>query len=286
MQGRDATGRAVSLRLPLTLRVQPAAASSYSDLFNLSRVAWLDSRAGLAPGPPRSNPHMQPLRLSCAPQGETGAAAGSNAAGSNAAGGAASSACTDARGNALPPAVLFGGGRRLALSPDGLPRQISVNGANLLAAPMSVLLRGGSPLPSHQLHAPPRLSLADAGHAAWRAEALAADGSGLHYECAARAEYDGWADFTVRLSARGGKPVSLEGVTLLMPLRKAMATYALGLRFRGGRRPPRLQWEWRQLVEGTRKFQRGDHALWLGEVDAGVQLNLKGEEPEWEVPFG
>jgi hypothetical protein len=38
-------------------------------------------------------------------------------------------------------------------------------------------------------------------------------------------------------------------------------------------------------VEGTRKFQRGDHALWVGEVDAGVQLNLKGEEPEWEVPF-
>ena len=58
------------------------------------------------------------------------------------------------------------------------------------------------------------------------------------------------------------------------------------MRFRGGRRPPRLQWEWRQLVEGTRKFQRGDHALWLGEVDAGVQLNLKGEEAEWEVPFG
>ena len=60
--------------------------------------------------------------------------------------------------------------------------------------------------------------------------------------------------------------------------------YALGLRFRGGRRPPRLQWEWRQLVEGTRKFQRGDHAIWLGEIDAGVQLNLKGEEPEWEAP--
>ena len=90
----------------------------------------------------------------------------------------------------------------------------------------------------------------------------------------------------MRLSARGDKAVSLEGVTLLMPLRKAIATYALGMRFRGGRRPPRLQWEWRQLVEGTRKFQRGDHALWLGEVDAGVQLNLKGEEAEWEVPFG
>ena len=45
---------------------------------------------------------------------------------------------------------------------------------------MSVLLRGG-PLPSHRLHAPPGLSLADAGHAAWRAEALATDGTGLHY---------------------------------------------------------------------------------------------------------
>ena len=45
---------------------------------------------------------------------------------------------------------------------------------------MSVLLRSGGPLPSHRLHAPPHLSLADAGHAVWRAEALAADGSGLH----------------------------------------------------------------------------------------------------------
>ena len=67
-------------------------------------------------------------------------------------------------------------------------------------------------------------------------------------------------------------------------LQPCVRRYALGLRFRGGRRPPRLQWEWRQLVEGTRKFQRGDHAIWLGEIDAGVQLNLKGEEPEWEAP--
>jgi hypothetical protein len=35
VQGRDATGQAVRLALPLTLRVLPAAASSYSDLFNL-----------------------------------------------------------------------------------------------------------------------------------------------------------------------------------------------------------------------------------------------------------
>ena len=99
-------------------------------------MAWLDSRAGLAPGPPRSNPHMQPLRLACAQGDEAGAAAaGGSAAGSHAAAGAAA-ACTDARGNALPrTAVVFGGGRRLALSADGLPRQISVNGATLTPYP-------------------------------------------------------------------------------------------------------------------------------------------------------
>ncbi len=124
----------------------------YNELRNLSRVAWLDSRAGLAPGPPGSNPYMAPLRLS------TGAAAA-----------------------AAPPAeplpvLEFGGGRRLELAPDGLPRQITVRGAPLLAAPMAVVLKGGT-LPSQQLRRAPRAALHDAGHAAWRADALAADGA-------------------------------------------------------------------------------------------------------------
>ena len=77
----------------------------------------------------------------------------------------------------------------------------------------------------------------------------------LRWSCTVKAEYDGWADVTVNVrvveggagggggggSAAAAAAVHLEEATLLLPLRKSMAKYALGLGFKGGRRPPRLQ---------------------------------------------
>ena len=58
-------------------------------------------------------------------------------------------------------------------------------------------------------------------------------------------------------------------VRLELPLRADAARYAMGLGWKGGTRPDRLDWAW----DVAKKNQ---DAIWVGDVNAGVQFTLQG----------
>ena len=242
----------------LGLAVDAAAVTApYDELGSLARIAWVNSRAGIHERPP---PGVAPIAA------QTG-------------GGELDKA----------PEVHFAFERSLAVGALGLPEQITVKGAELLAAPISVRAQVEKVQVEWRASRPVALANGTAAGVRWEAEGWARRSGPqtppLSWRCTARAEYDGWVDLTVEIRAKSGE-VQLQDVELRLPFRQQIATYGLGMGFRGGRRPARWAWSWDELRRGKRKYQRGDHAVWVGEVDGGLNVNLKGEEAEWEVPFG
>ena len=242
----------------LGLAVDAAAVSApYDELGSLARIAWVNSRAGIHERPP---PGVAPIAA------QTG-------------GGELDKA----------PEVHFAFERSLAVGALGLPEQITVKGAELLAAPISVRAQVEKVQVEWRASRPVALANGTAAGVRWEAEGWARRSGPqtppLSWRCTARAEYDGWVDLTVEIRAKSGE-VQLQDVELRVPFRQQMSTYGLGMGFRGGRRPAQWAWSWDELRRGKRKYQRGDHAVWVGEVDGGLNVNLKGEEAEWEVPFG
>ena len=308
---REEAARSVRLQLRLNLvvtlptdgrgRVSQRPPAGGNDLMGaslddgpLSRVAWLNSRLAVSELPP---PDFSPLSVSQPPRTATTSVESSD-----------------------PSLHLQTGWRTADIGHDGLPRQLTVNGHELLAAPIALRIvresdqpaptsaddlhgkasesnRGARPLPwrTGDVHVLSRSK----GAAVWQATSLSRDGM-LQCRVRGRAEFDGWLEISIDISSSeievspseggarkdGGKGIVLEEVELSLPLLATRATYALGLGYRGGYRPEELVWSWETLRGGKRKYQRGDHALWVGDTDAGVQLNLKGSEPAWDVPFG
>ena len=77
-------------------------------------------------------------------------------------------------------------------------------------------------------------------------------------------EFDGCVEFEAVVTA--AEPTALSDLVLDLPLKKGAARYMLGLGRLGGVRPQSFQWAW--------DASRNQDALWLGDVNAGVQLSL------------
>jgi hypothetical protein len=170
-------------------------------------------------------------------------------------------------------------GRSITLGEGGLPASVrsrftpdatAAHGVarELLAAPvaLSVVDADGRPLTwRHALAAPRRLS---EGAAEWSSTSRA---GGIATEARGRLEFDGTIEYTVALRADERKDVA--DVRLDLPLREDVARLAMGLGWKGGTRPPRLEWTW----DVARKNQ---DAVWVGDVSGGLQLSLKDDRYE------
>ncbi|MBL8960364.1 MAG: hypothetical protein JNJ98_10965, partial [Gemmatimonadetes bacterium] len=168
-------------------------------------------------------------------------------------------------------------GRRLLVGPDGLPAQVTstftpsvtrVDGAprELLAAPMRLDVTAADGTPLDWRGAAPAFGPRTDGAVTWQVQREG--GNGLVMDLRARMEFDGTAEYQVSLRAR--EATSLGDVRLVLPLRADAARYMMGLGQPGGRRPATFAWTW----DVARKNQ---DAVWLGDVNAGVQLTLKDE---------
>jgi hypothetical protein len=102
------------------------------------------------------------------------------------------------------------------------------------------------------------------GAVAWQAESQA--GTFL-MSCRAQMEADGFVEFKVRLSAE--KEVAVNDIRLEIPLAGDVARHMMGLGFKGGFRPARFDWTW----DG----KKNQDALWVGDVNAGLQVGLRDE---------
>jgi hypothetical protein len=168
-------------------------------------------------------------------------------------------------------------GRSLTIGRDGFPSRIrsffapemtrlQTKPVDLLASPIELRViddrnREISCAPSFM---GPRLIQQGPGVATWETENCTGD---LLMKVSARMEFDGFVDYRVTITARND--LSVSDIRLDVPYRENCARYMMGLGFKGGLRPETFEWSWDR--------EKNQDALWLGAVNAGMQVGLRAE---------
>lgn len=161
-------------------------------------------------------------------------------------------------------------GRSLRLGSLGFPESVTSNGREILAAPLRLVVETGG---REMRWAPVRQRRVKHTHAA--AEWLSvSDCDLLEQWVQTRVEFDGCVLFTVTLRAK--REVLLSDVRLEVPFRREVAVYMMGMERRGGKRPASWQWKWHP--------RRNNNLVWIGDVDAGMQVKLEANREVWGVP--
>lgn len=167
-------------------------------------------------------------------------------------------------------------GRTVRLAPSGLPAQLSstftpaVTGTGgpaveLLAAPMELEVDAGAE-PGWS-YSPLEFSVDGPAQVSWTCSWVSKGSGGLTLELRGVLEADGACTFALKLAA-GGDATGLYDVGLALDFHEGAVPLAMGLGVPGGRRPETLDWHWDVAT-------RNQDALWLGGVNAGVQLALR-----------
>ena len=166
-------------------------------------------------------------------------------------------------------------GRTLTVGTLGLPDSLQSffsagvtglvgRGLELLAAPMSLVIERTDGLPLSWKDLNFKVTNVKPGVVRWRTESRAEGWSAV---TEALLECDGFAQFQVKLTAAADR--LLKDISLRIPLRHEASKYMMGLGFKGGVRPERFHWMWDP--------RNNQDALWVGEVNAGLQCSLRGE---------
>lgn len=171
-------------------------------------------------------------------------------------------------------------GRKVILASNGLPKQIqsffteemteiSTKSKNILSAPFKfefinqkgeeIMMTNSSKLTFIEK---------EPGTVKWQASKTSPQ---LTMEVKGSLEFDGYANFEVMVIAN--QDISLQDISMHIPVREEAAQYMLGLGFKGGHRHENVNWKW----DVTHKNQDG---FWLGAVNAGLQLTLKDQHYE------
>jgi hypothetical protein len=110
----------------------------------------------------------------------------------------------------------------------------------------------------------PRLGQRGPGAVVWEADNC---NGGLLMRVEARMEFDGFVDMKVALTAQSD--MSVADIRLEVPWAPEAARYMMGLGRKGGTRPESFDWTWDQ--------KKNQDALWIGSVNAGLQVGLRAE---------
>ena len=164
-------------------------------------------------------------------------------------------------------------GRRLTLADDGLPLDAAsfFNGSNT----------GITGKPTEVLSQPLRLVVETSGGAVkfdtgkvrfLREQPSAIEWTATHdsptlaLTVNGLMEFDGFVQIRCKLVAKAAVPIS--DVRLEGAFTQAASTYFMGLNHRGGVRPEKVEWKWDPNVQ--------QDGFWIGAVNAGLKLQLKG----------
>ncbi len=166
-------------------------------------------------------------------------------------------------------------GREVTLGENGLPARIRSffspentrlvsSGRDVLAGSMRFVVETGSEKTALPVQTSGPIALSGPGEAVWEwtggSEAIRMNGTG-------RMEMDGFLDFRVTVAAL--TETDLKDFVLEVPVCEDAARYMMGLGKTGGLRPEHFEWKWDRT--------KNQDALWLGDVNAGFQIGLRGE---------
>jgi hypothetical protein len=172
-------------------------------------------------------------------------------------------------------------GRSLAVDKAGFPSSIQSffspevthleeHGREILASPIALIVEGRDGSTFAWDGKGPRFTKEAPGAVTWEAESKAGP---FALNCRARIEFDGFVEFKVSLTATSKAEVS--DIRLEIPLAKNAAQYMMGLGFRGGLRPAHFEWTWDRT--------KNQDALWIGDVNGGLQVNYR--DTNYERPL-
>lgn len=160
-------------------------------------------------------------------------------------------------------------GRKLRFNQLGMPESIRVGGQEILASPVQFIIQTGAGALTLDA-AQARIVKKSPGAVSWESFARSAD---VRLRCLATMEFDGYINFDVEVLSE--RRLEVTDIRLEYSLVPSAAVYMMGFARKGGYRPP--------LWNGKWDINRADNSIWLGNYDAGLQLNLKGPKETWEV---
>lgn len=171
-------------------------------------------------------------------------------------------------------------GRKLVFGKSGFPEKItstftvsnhSTDGPekSILSEPVRLdIIRNGKVV--RLLFKEPKIILQTSGAVAWETKGTSED---IDLWVKAKMECDGYINYETKIECKND--VRLEDVQLIIPYQKSTAKYLMGMGEQGGYTPEKLAWKWNQ--------QYANNMIWLGDVNAGLQLKLKHLTPDWKL---
>lgn len=167
-------------------------------------------------------------------------------------------------------------GRRIAVGPTGLPRQIQTffslemtgiteEANNLLAEPVHFHFLDRDNKDIGFQHSRLTFTKETPGTVEWHVKNTSAS---LEADISGHLEFDGFLAYRVRVTALDD--IRLNNVELHIPLQPEMAQYFMGLGYKGGYRPDSIDWRW----DVAHKNQDGG---WIGTVNTGLQFSLRDQ---------
>lgn len=154
-------------------------------------------------------------------------------------------------------------GRSIKFGRTGLPESIKAGGKEILARPIDMLVEESGGAGKIVGSGSPKNLKENSGRVV---REYSGSSDVFSMRCLAITDLDGHCDLTVALKAK--KDASLKDIRLEIPLKKEAALYMMGLGRKGGYRPSEWKWSW--------DINRANNSLWIGDVDAGLWLKLKG----------
>ncbi len=116
----------------------------------------------------------------------------------------------------------------------------------------------------------PVITLQTRGAVAWQTK-LRSDNIDIIVK--AKMDCDGYVNYETKIKAK--KDLNIDDIQLLLPYEKSMAKYLMGMGKQGGYTPDTLTWKW--------EYEYANNMLWIGDVNAGLQLKLKHMIPDWKL---
>ena len=167
-------------------------------------------------------------------------------------------------------------GRTVALNALGFPEQIesrfsiemthlAEQGRKVLAGPVALVVQSADASASAWKGGGVTFTKQAPGAAAWRARGEAGP---LTMDTSAQMDFDGNIEFTVAVRASRATPV--DDIRLEIPVAADVARFLMGLGFKGGQRPPSLDWKW--------DAKNNQDSAWIGDINAGLQFTLKDDK--------
>lgn len=168
-------------------------------------------------------------------------------------------------------------GRKISLSKYGLPEDIwsffnqevtaiGPSSVSLLDSPFELAIRNYAGLYQELKNRSFAFTRITPGAVCWKSEN---EVPGLHLllEVHGRMEFDGFVEFRLKLTAT--EETEVDDIRLTFALKEEIARYMMGLGFKGGQRPQSFSWSWDR--------EKNQDSLWLGTVNAGLQIQLRAE---------